>query len=70
MRYSSLTIAVVAAPLAAAAPTKRQQTPLSENDINVLQLAHYLENLELSLYSGGYVSTKLCFVGESALNAV
>ncbi|KAI9664200.1 MAG: hypothetical protein M1831_002379 [Alyxoria varia] len=39
----------MAAPL-----TKRQQQPLSEMDISVLQLAHYLENLEYNLYSGGY----------------
>ncbi|KAI9689280.1 MAG: hypothetical protein M1820_010164 [Bogoriella megaspora] len=32
---------------------KRQVGPLSENDINTVQLAHYLELLELNLYSGG-----------------
>lgn len=47
-------------PLAAAMPMnmdhdmEKRQMALSANDIAVLQLAHYLENLEFSLYSGGY----------------
>lgn len=28
--------------------------PLSANDIAVLQLAHFLENLEFNLYTGGF----------------
>ena len=40
--------------LAAAVPLEKRQTALSEDDINVLQLAHYLENLEYNLYSGGF----------------
>lgn len=40
--------------LAAAAPLEKRQMALSEDDINVLQLAHYLENLEYNLYSGGF----------------
>ncbi|KAF2091305.1 hypothetical protein K490DRAFT_183, partial [Saccharata proteae CBS 121410] len=38
--------------LAAAAPLEKRA--LSDNDVAVLQLAHYLENLEYTLYSGGY----------------
>ena len=56
MMYQS-TLAVAFASLAVAAPASKRQTApaaLSTDDINVLQLAHYLENLELSLYSGGY----------------
>ena len=39
--------------LAIAAPTEKRQASLSTDDINTLQLAHYLENLEYALYSGG-----------------
>ena len=51
MQLNLATLAAIA-PLALAAPTKRQTT-LSDNDVAVLQLAHYLENLEHTLYSGG-----------------
>lgn len=51
MKYSG-TLASLAA-LALAAPTEKRQTSLSTDDINTLQLAHYLENLEYALYSGG-----------------
>lgn len=40
-------------PLVAAAPLESRQAALSANDIAVLQLAHYLENLEYTFYSGG-----------------
>ncbi|KAL9083103.1 MAG: hypothetical protein Q9159_005977 [Coniocarpon cinnabarinum] len=54
MHFSTLALAAVAAPLAIAAPTsKRQQMALSNDDVMVLQLAHYLENLEYALYTGG-----------------
>ena len=41
-------------PLAATAPLQKRQAALSSMDIDVLQLAHYLENLEYSLYTGGF----------------
>jgi len=50
MRYSSLIAAGAA--LVSAAPLEKRA--LSANDTAVVQLAHYLENLEFSLYSGGF----------------
>lgn len=47
-------LGLAALPLAAAAPLEKRQTTLSEDDISVLQLAHYLENLEFNLYTGGF----------------
>ena len=46
--------AAVVAPLALAHPVEKRQSPLSETDVMVVQLAHYLENLEFNLYTGGY----------------
>lgn len=52
MQFSKLAALL---PLVAAMPLeKRQSIALSQNDIIVLQLAHYLENLEFNLYTGGY----------------
>ena len=40
--------------LLSARPLEKKAVPtLSQNDTNTLQLAHYLELLELSLYTGG-----------------
>lgn len=56
MRYSAL-IAASAALVSAAPLEKRlEKRALSANDTAVVQLAHYLENLEYSLYSGGYAN--------------
>jgi len=41
-------------PVVAALPLEGRQAALSQNDVAVLQLAHYLENLEFNLYTGGY----------------
>lgn len=50
MLFSGLTVAAALAPLAIASPIEKRQTALSADDIAVLQLAHYLENLEFNLY--------------------
>ncbi|CCG80591.1 Putative uncharacterized protein [Taphrina deformans PYCC 5710] len=54
MRFSS--ILALALSCASASPIEKRQASgaLSANDVAVLQLALYLEHLELSLYSGGY----------------
>ncbi|MCJ1320973.1 hypothetical protein MMC15_006314 [Xylographa vitiligo] len=55
MRFSLAVQALGLLSLALAAPVqKRQILPLSANDESVLQLAVFLENLEHTLYTGGY----------------
>ena len=52
MRFSTAAAALGLASLASAHPTI-QKRALSTNDTNTLQLALFLEQLELHLYSGG-----------------
>lgn len=54
MRFSSFIAAAAAAQGAFATPIEKRQMALSANDIAVVQLAHFLENLEYSLYTGGF----------------
>ncbi|MCJ1410843.1 hypothetical protein MMC19_004929 [Ptychographa xylographoides] len=57
MHFSAIVVALAIGlcPLVATAPVdKRQILPLSANDESVLQLALFLENLERTLYTGGY----------------
>ena len=55
MRFSTAVQALGFLSLVSAAPVqKRQILPLSANDESVLQLAVFLENLERTLYTGGY----------------
>ena len=51
MRFSQVIAASLPLLVSASPLVKRA---LSANDIAVLQLAHFLENLEYNLYSGGY----------------
>lgn len=48
------TLVAAAAAVVNATPIEKRQMTLSANDIAVVQLAHFLENLEYSLYTGGY----------------
>ena len=52
MQFAKI-LSLAAVPLAMAAPTEKRAA-LSMMDISVLQLAHYLENLEYHLYTGGF----------------
>ena len=52
MYFPSLSLALSLLPLVSAVPLAKRA--LSTNDTSVLQLALYLEHLELSLYTGGY----------------
>jgi hypothetical protein len=46
---------IVTSPLIFAHPLQKKQVgPLSVNDTNTLQLAHFLKLLELNLYTGGF----------------
>lgn len=56
MRFSTAPIAILGLlPLISSAPLPPPGIlPLSENDASVLQLALFLENLEYTLYTGGY----------------
>lgn len=57
MRVDSIAagLAALAATTVSAVPlTTRAQDMLSTNDMDVVQLALYLEHLEYTLYSGGY----------------
>ncbi|KAL8813783.1 MAG: hypothetical protein Q9223_006954 [Gallowayella weberi] len=60
MLFSSAAVALGLLPLAFAHPVEKRQNALppvnSSTDESVLQLALYLEHLELSLYSGGYTN--------------
>lgn len=52
MKFALLSV-LTASSLALVSGSPLGKRALSENDINVLQLAHYLELLELNLYTGG-----------------
>ncbi|KAI9705118.1 MAG: hypothetical protein M1836_006901 [Candelina mexicana] len=52
MRFSILPLAIGLLPFASAVPLEKRA--LSQSDIDTLQLALYLENLEFSLYTGGF----------------
>lgn len=54
MRVNSMLAAAAAAQIAVASPIEKRQMALSANDIAVVQLAHFLENLEYNLYTGGF----------------
>lgn len=56
MRGSVIAASLLSSYALAAPLVERQAMSLSADDIAVLQLAHYLENLEYALYSGGYSS--------------
>ncbi len=52
MRFSILPLAIGLLPFTIAAPLEKRA--LSQSEIDTLQLALYLENLEFSLYTGGF----------------
>ena len=54
MRFATIALGVTAA--LALPLEKRQSGTLSASDVSVLQLALFLEHLEVSLYSGGYAN--------------
>ena len=54
MRFTNMLAAAAAAQVAVASPIEKRQQALSANDIFVVQLAHFLENLEFNLYTGGF----------------
>lgn len=54
MRFTNMLAAAAAAQVAVASPIEKRQMALSANDIFVVQLAHFLENLEFNLYTGGF----------------
>ena len=56
MRFSTASLALGLLPLISAAPAPIQKRALSASDTSVLQLALFLEHLELNLYTGGYLN--------------
>lgn len=60
MLFSNAALAFGLVSLAFAHPLEKRQNALppvnSATDVSVLQLALYLENLELNLYTGGFVN--------------
>lgn len=56
MRFSTASLAIGLLPLVCAAPAPLQKRALSASDTSVLQLALFLEHLELNLYTGGYLN--------------
>lgn len=56
MRFATTSVALGLLPLIFAAPAPLQKRALSASDTSVLQLALFLEHLELNLYTGGYVN--------------
>lgn len=56
MRFSIASLALGLLPIISAAPAAIQKRALSASDTSVLQLALFLEHLELNLYTGGYLN--------------
>lgn len=56
MRFSIASLAIGLLPLVSTAPAPLQKRALSASDTSVLQLALFLEHLELNLYTGGYLN--------------